>query len=168
MKKDAGFSDCRKYRYWLLRRWDDEPLLNVIGLNPSTADEEKDDPTIRRIMGFARGWKYGGIQMLNLFSYRATDPKDMMRAEDPVGPNHDDLTRFFSKESNTIFCCWGTHGGYLDRDKYVMSMMDVNYFPFCLGTTKAGYPKHPLYLPKKERPVYYAGRYLEQLNKVLR
>ena len=86
MKKDAVFSDCRNYRYALWRIWDDaKPYAMFIGLNPSTADETEDDPTIRRCMNFAKDWGYGGLCMTNLFAYRATIPANMMSAADPVG-----------------------------------------------------------------------------------
>lgn len=91
----AIFSADRLYRYTLTRRWDGRPMMAWIGLNPSTADETEDDPTIRRCTGFAKAWGYGGMVMLNLFAYRATDPKEMMCTaliRDPIGnPRNDEL-----------------------------------------------------------------------------
>lgn len=83
MNKGAKFSDCRKYRYTLWRIWNEsEPCVMFIGHNPSTADEKEDDPTIRRCINYSRDWGYGGLYMVNLFAYRATDPKDLIAATD--------------------------------------------------------------------------------------
>ena len=90
MKTDAKLSECRKYRYALWRTWDEtKPHVMIIGLNPSTADETKDDPTITRCINFAKSWGYGGVCMANLFAYRATEPTVMKGSTDPVGTEND-------------------------------------------------------------------------------
>lgn len=154
LRTSAGFSDDRVYRYWLTRTWDDAtPPLVVIGLNPSTADETQDDPTIRRCIGYARAWGHGGLVMLNLFAFRATDPRDMKRAFDPVGRANDATLRV-ATEGRRVLCAWGAHGTYIDRASVVCEMLATREL-VCLGTTKDGQPKHPLYLRADALPVAY-------------
>ena len=154
MKMGAVFSDCRRYRYSLSRWWHDSlPLLVVIGLNPSTADETQDDPTIRRCIGYARSWGYGGLVMLNLFAYRATSPRDMKAAAEPVGPANDAVLEV-QTAGRTVLCAWGAHGSHLDRARAVRQLL-VGRDLFCLGTTKDRHPKHPLYLRADLTPVPY-------------
>ena len=141
----AEFSPCRTYRYSLTRGWDDTlPCVMFIGLNPSTADETKDDPTIRRCIQFAKDWGFGGLIMANLFAFRATDPKDMKRAADPVGPDNDSWLRELKDRAGLVIAAWGAHGTFAERSEKVLAM-----FPDagCLGKTANGQPKHPLYIP---------------------
>ena len=141
----AEFSPCRTWRYNLWRCWAPEKRMAVfIGLNPSTADEKVDDPTIRRCIGFARQWGCGGIHMLNLFAFRATDPKVMKAATDPVGPDNDATIAAVCVNHRPVVACWGVHGEHLGRADAVLAMVDGLK---CFGLTKDGYPKHPLYLP---------------------
>jgi hypothetical protein len=156
----ATFSPCRTWRYCLWRRWRDHGIFDIadtrvgddnqdvvafIGLNPSTADESEDDPTIRRCIGFAKSWGFGGIAMLNLFAFRATDPKDMKAAIEPVGPWNDEAIRRVTRTCRSTICCWGAHGSYRYRDAHVRSLL-YRKSCYCLGRTNAGHPKHPLYL----------------------
>src|SRR5262245_38555366 len=91
MLRSAVFSPCRKYRYSLTRIWDAErPNVMFVGLNPSTADDQVDDPTVRRCIGFARKWRFGGMIIVNLFAYRSTDPNRLQEILDPVGPENDE------------------------------------------------------------------------------
>ncbi|MFN4249080.1 MAG: DUF1643 domain-containing protein [Flavipsychrobacter sp.] len=150
---DACISKCQQYRYWLSRVWDvEKPLIMYIGLNPSTADAEKDDPTITRMIGFAKGWGYGGMIVTNLFAYRATSPTDMFNAAEPVGIDNDHHIRMQYGKCHTVVFCWGVNGYYKDRNKMVSS-----FFPHaqCFGTTINGYPKHPLYLKSDTQLVKY-------------
>lgn len=141
---DACLSPDRVYRYWLSRVWDESlPHLTVIGLNPSTADETVDDPTIRRCLGYAKSWGLGGLTMLNLFAYRATDPREMKAASDPVGPDNDAFLRLYTE--GVILAAWGAHGAYRGRGDEVRRILS-NRPLHCLGVTNAGQPKHPLYL----------------------
>lgn len=162
---EATFSPCRKYRYTLERAWDEADLFSlpgsrlvVIGLNPSTADETQDDPTIRRCIGFAKRWGYGGLIMLNLFAYRSTCPKAMKREAEPVGPgNNEAISRVTSQTmGGDILVAWGNHGTHRNRDRTAMLEL-IQGTPMCLGVTKQGCPKHPLYLPSD------AGRYSYRL-----
>lgn len=146
----AQFSEDRVYRYALWRIWDEEKAhIMFIGLNPSTADEQNDDPTIRRCIGFARGWGYGGIYMLNLFAYRATNPKEMKEAADPVGPENDHFLEMYAESTGKIVAVWGSPGAYKGRGYDVNQMLaalEINVW--CFGMTKNDEPRHPLYLPK--------------------
>ena len=111
----ATFSECRRYRYSLSRVWEWSDFQAVfVGLNPSTADESNDDPTIRRCIGFAKDWGFGGILMLNLFAFRATKPEDMKLADDPVGPDNDKTLRHWLDQYQGL-ACWGNHGSHLNR-----------------------------------------------------
>ena len=158
IEKTATFSIFRKYRYVLWRWWDQAKQYALfIGLNPSTADETNDDPTIQRCMGFARTWGYGGLCMMNLFAYRATDPKEMMKYPFPIGPENDRRLIQLSRRAGIVIACWGTKGTFQDRSQIVCAMLkDLK----CLGTTKTGQPRHPLYLARniklrqyRERPI---------------
>jgi hypothetical protein len=153
-QKGAIFSDCRLYRYQLWRIWDpSKPYINVIGLNPSTADEVSDDPTIRRCIDFAFRWGYGALYMTNLFAFRATLPKDMKRASDPIGPDNDQWIHKTALNAGKVIAAWGNHGTYLHRDQFVCALVR-NLYCFRI-TSKTAMPEHPLYLPKTVEPVQF-------------
>lgn len=155
MQRGARFSDCRTYRYTLWRVWDDEgPKLNVIGLNPSTADENVDDPTIRRCIAFGKRWGFGRLVMTNLFAYRSTDPRGLATVEDPVGPDNDQWLREQAYDAAYVVAAWGAHPLAVARSKAVRPLLE-RYAVMCLGITRDGAPKHPLYLPKATQPVTY-------------
>jgi len=115
-----------------------------VGLNPSTADEQGDDPTVRRCIGFARKWNFGGLILVNLFAYRSTDPACLLETDDPIGPANDSHILGSARISGRVILAWGTRGTFLDRDQHVLSLLPGAR---CLGTTKDGHPRHPLYLP---------------------
>ena len=143
----------KEYRYTLWRVWEDNRgYVQFIGLNPSTADETLDDPTIRRCVGFAKVWGYGAICMTNIFAFRATQPPDMFVATDPIGPENDFWLSRTAREASLIVAAWGIHGKYLDRNKDVMALIPGMK---CLRFTKGGYPQHPLYIPKNTRLLEY-------------
>lgn len=151
----ATFSPCHRYRYTLFRDIGMQgPQLTVVMLNPSTADAVKDDPTIRRVMGFAKAWGSGSVQVLNLFAIRATDPKVMMADTDPIGPDNDEqLTRELRMaciEKRPILAAWGAHGGHMARDFQVLHKLVSGVDWRCLGRTHGGQPKHPLYVPSSQ------------------
>lgn len=156
----AEFSRCMKYRYSLWRVWDaaDDAFAMFIGLNPSTADHEQDDPTIRRCVSYAKSWGYGGIYMLNLFAFRATDPSDMKAAVDPVGPMNDSRLYDYHDVTGITIAAWGTHGSYQDRGDIVFRMLCNRAALYALRLTKGGHPSHPLYLPKDLGPCPIYGR----------
>lgn len=147
---DATFSECRAYRYVLTREWTEKhQLAAFIGLNPSTADETKDDPTVRRCMGFAQDWGYSGIYMLNLFAFRATKPRDLRMARDPVGPANDAHLVRICTMAHIVIACWGAYGNHMFRSEHVVPLLlSKGVVLRAFGTTKSGEPRHPLYLSK--------------------
>jgi len=146
----AALSPCRRYRYALWRTWDASlPRVMFIGLNPSTADETTDDPTLRRTMDFARRWGYGGVGNGNLFGFRATDPKAMMAAADPVGPDNDAWLRRLADGAGLVVAAWGNHGAFRDRSRAVRDLLPALH---CLKLNASGEPAHPLYQRKDTLP----------------
>ena len=146
INKTANFSTCRKYRYSLSRIWDKQKkFVLFIGLNPSTADEKVDDPTIRRCSGYAQKWGYGGFIMVNLFAYRTTLPSNLKKVKYPVGRNNDKYIVKMSKKADITVAAWGNNGILYRRDKQVLSLVPNL---MCLKVNKSGQPAHPLYLNK--------------------
>ena len=146
INKTANFSSCRKYRYSLSRIWDKQKKFALfIGLNPSTADEEVDDPTIRRCSGYAQKWGYGGFIMVNLFAYRTTLPSNLKKVKYPVGKDNDKYIVKLSKKADITVAAWGNNGNLYRRDKQVLSLIPNL---MCLKVNKSGQPAHPLYLKK--------------------
>jgi hypothetical protein len=144
----AIFSDDRKYRYALWRKWDfRHPCILFIGLNPSRANEHYNDPTITRCIDFAKRWGYGGLYFGNLFAYRSPFPNDLLIPSDPVGVNTDEWLSVMNADSKITVFAWGQwpHQIVRDRAKDVENMFSGTY---CFGYTKNKFPKHPLYLPK--------------------
>jgi len=155
----ATISPDGVYRYHLWRRWTDGPgrFATFIMLNPSTADAEVDDPTIRRCIGFAKAWGMSGMEVLNLYALRATDPKRLRQVPDPVGPGNDEWLRDragrASRNGWPLIAAWGVNAKS-DRVRHVMSFPGMAALT-ALGTTKHGHPKHPLFLPRtSERTVW--------------
>ena len=164
MIKRAIISDCGQYRYLLTRSWAPKHgALFFVMLNPSRADADLDDPTIRRCIGFAQREGKGGILVANLFAFRATKPEDMKRAADPFGPRNDRVLEAVGQKSvqfeSPIICAWGSHGGLLDADKRSIAILRATGAKLlCFGTTDAGMPRHPLYL-KRDQPLEVYSRY---------
>ncbi len=162
LEAGAEFSRDRVYRYRLWRRWTDGPCLMVIGLNPSTADETNDDPTVRRCIGYARRWGFAGLRMLNLFALRSTDPRGLYRADDPLGPRNVASIRRESQATiaadGAVLVAWGNHGQLGNHARRIRDMLARSgVAAACLGLTKIGEPKHPLYLPADATPVPLLG-----------
>lgn len=145
----ASFSSCRRYRYALWRRWGSGRYAMFIGLNPSTADEKLDDPTIRRCRAFAMSWGFDALCMTNLFAYRATEPSDMLAQDDPVGVENDAYLQRLAEDAGVVVAAWGNHGTHLERNKAVMAMIPRLH---ALALTRDGHPGHPLYLPAHLSP----------------
>ena len=143
MKRGARFSRCGQYRYALTREWDPAgSTCAFIGLNPSTADAYRDDPTIRRCIGFAKNWGHGKLLVVNLFAFRATYPADLKAAADPVGPRNNYWLRRLLKDCDIAIAAWGNDGGLGDRDHYLRKLgIELH----SLGVTKEHQPRHPLY-----------------------
>ncbi len=147
------FSPDRDYRYTLKHEWDASlPCIAWIGLNPSTADESKLDPTLRRVKDFSQRWGYGSFIMLNLFAYRATDPEMMKCRDDPVGPYNDGHILTSISHCKQIVVCWGRHGGYAGRGEDVIRKIARIRPISCLNLNKDGTPIHPLYV-KADTPL---------------
>jgi hypothetical protein len=147
----ATFSPCRAYRYTLWRRWEPRcqwsEMVAFVGLNPSTADETEDDPTIRRCIGFAKSWGFGGLVMLNLFALRATDPKVMKAHPQPIGEDNDYIMNCVARSVGGVVACWGNHGGHRNRSGNVLMILRATRKPLWhLGLSNSNHPKHPLYL----------------------
>lgn len=146
--KDAVLSTCGTYRYELRRDWDqDLPWCGWLMLNPSTADASVDDPTIRRCISFAKGWGAGGIIVVNLFALRATKPTALKTHYDPIGSRNDGFIREAAEEAAVMVCAWGAHEMAAKRSQTVLAQLhEVNAPVRCLGVTKSGAPRHPLYV----------------------
>lgn len=154
VNKNATFSDCRKYRYALSRTWDGKKkTVLFIGLNPSTADEKIDDPTIRRCINYAQNWGYGSLLMVNLFAYRATIPTELKNVKNPIGNDNDLHITELLKKADLAVATWGNEGSLLNRDKDVKKIIPNL---MCLKINKSGQPAHPLYQKKDLKLIKYS------------
>jgi hypothetical protein len=145
----AVFSPCHRYRWWLERQWDPQrATLIFIGLNPSRADGLRQDPTLRRLVGFARGWGFGSLEVLNLFAWITASPALLRRSEDPVGATNDDWirARLRARPAPVVWLGWGNQGSWRGRNRQVLALLENGRVSLaCLGHTRAGHPRHPLY-----------------------
>ena len=154
VNKNATFSDCRKYRYALSRTWNGKKkTILFIGLNPSTANEKIDDPTIRRCINYAQNWGYGSLLMVNLFAYRATLPSELKNVKNPIGNDNDLQIIELSKKADIAVAAWGNEGTLLNRDKEVKKILPNL---MCLKINKSGQPSHPLYQKKDLKLIKYS------------
>lgn len=161
----AHFSEDRRHRYTLWRHWRRDALfikpggvryVQFIGLNPSTADEVRNDPTVTRCIAFATAWGYDVMCMTNLFGLRSTHPMVMKAHPDPIGAENNFHLLTTCREAGLVVACWGNHGKHLGRNEEVLKMLEEGCFDVqvqCLGLTGKGHPKHPLYLKKTVLPV---------------
>lgn len=180
--KGASISECGRYRYHLWREWRGvdtphenwrwlgakdgngaelgEPLSCVfVMLNPSTADGNIDDPTVRRCVGFARALKYDRLEIVNLFAYRTKSPRELLALnhdDDPVGARNQDFVRRAAANAGIIICAWGVHGGHIEQNETALGWLD-GHKTFALGLTAERHSRHPLYLPSASRPIPYRG-----------
>lgn len=147
----AIFDRDKNYRYALWKKWNlTKQMIMFIGLNPSTANEYIDDPTIRRVQRFAFDNGYGGFYMMNLFAYISSDPKQLLSCQDPLGKNDEWLNTIYLKTDIIIFC-WGSFQEAKQRAKYITDKFEG----FVLAINKDGSPGHPLYLPKNSSIIKY-------------
>ena len=177
VKTSASFSDGEVYRYSLSRTWDEDKKPCIfVGLNPSTADASKDDPTFRRCVGYAQREGFGGLVMLNIFAYRATNPNELYEVEDPIGRFNQDafmeeiqlLNTDYDREPKgaLVVCAWGGHGTLMNQGEHALGWIEKElwthikgYRIACLGINLNHTPSHPLYL-KKDAPLRdYMGQF---------
>lgn len=173
IKRETIFSPCRRYRYTLWREWGPQhnqrdmfadqaqtlygkhdDYLMIIGLNPSTADEVQDDPTIRRCIQFAKDWGFGALCMTNAFAYRETDPRKMMAWLTPVGEDNNRWLASVGEHAGMILAAWGVFGTHRNRDSQIRDLLCGKLH--CLGQTADGHPRHPLYVRGDTKPQFYA------------
>lgn len=156
----AVIDETGTYRYDLRRQ-----VLGVrvgcatwIMLNPSVASADVDDPTIRRCMRFTADWGYHEMRVVNLFALRATNPKELRTHVDPVGPDNDAAIVEAHRNAHLVIAAWGADTFAVERARHVRAMMAKQRCPMmCLGTTKSGAPRHPLYVPAATQPQFFAG-----------
>jgi len=158
-QSEAVYSDCLQYRYRLARVWHASgKRMAFVMLNPSTATEVQNDPTVERCERRARAMGYGAFQVVNIFAYRATDPTDMRRAADPIGPENDAAILQAAQWADDIICAWGSHGDHLGRGADVeRNLRAAGFALHHLGLTKNGAPKHPLYISYGVGPQIWDG-----------
>lgn len=160
MKRNAVISPCGAYRYSLSRAWSEEHSGAVlwIMLNPSTADGEHDDATVRRCISFSREWGYGGMEVVNLFAYRSTDPSAIPEFyPHAVGPENDAAIASAVGRASIVIAAWGAHPFANLRSRVVTDMVTASRPVHCIGQTKDGRPRHPLYVRSSRRPEVYAS-----------
>jgi hypothetical protein len=146
MNRQAQFSEDGKHRFWLLRSWEQNPkMLLIIGLNPSTADDEKDDPTIRSCIRLATNNGFGGFVMCNLYSFITSDPEILKEnMQDAVRPETDETLKRMIRNTQRTVCAWGKWSFIDERVKEVLQLIKE---PHCFRQNNNGSPAHPLYLP---------------------
>jgi len=150
----ARYSDCETYRYALCRIWDDDaPRVMFVMLNPSKATELSNDPTVGRCEKRARLLGYGAFLVTNLFALRETDPHQMRKHPKPEGPDANVALIDGAGWADMTIAAWGVHGDHRDRHLAVLALFRAQTVPLhVLGLTKAGHPRHPLYLPYRAKP----------------
>lgn len=152
MQRSAQLSRCGRYRYSLSRAWGCGAAVAFIGLNPSTADANEDDPTIRRCVRFAQNWGFDGLLMLNAFAFRSTDPGVLFDAPDPIGPGNDRALRRGCRQASLIIAAWGNHC----PENRLTRILNLTEKPLhCLTRNQNGSPRHPLYVHSATVPVLY-------------
>lgn len=161
-RSEAVYSACENYRYCLTRIWNDAgPRLAYIMLNPSTATEQKNDPTIERCQRRAVALGFGAMRIVNLFAWRETSPEALKKAGEPVGAANDAAIDAAAGWADRVFCAWGVHGSHLGQGAEVARRLaGLGHALECLGTTRAGEPRHPLYVSYGTRPAPFFPRAL--------
>lgn len=153
MNKGAKLSDDRKFRYQLWRIWDDNlPTVAFVGLNPSYADEDINDPTINRCIDFTKRWGYGGFYMINLFAFISTDPNGLSTTSDPIGTKNNENIKEIIGKVDKVICAWGNNGTLNNRHNEVLQLIPN---PYCLKLNSSGQPAHPLYLKSDLTPIAF-------------
>lgn len=149
----AVFSECRQYRYRLWRQWGEQPPAVFVMLNPSTADEIDNDPTVERCERRARAMGYGGLRVANIFALRSTDPHALYGHCDPIGPQNDSAILESVSGAGIVVCAWGGHGSLSGRGQIVRKLLiDAGVTPHYLKLNRDGTPQHPLYIGYGVKP----------------
>ncbi len=152
-QRGATFSPCGRYRTRLWRIWGDQPPAVFCMLNPSTADETSNDPTVERCERRARATGFGGLQVVNLFALRSTDPRALYSEIDPIGPGNDEAILDACAGAGIVVCAWGAHGKFRARGNWVRDLLyDAGARPHVLALNRDGTPKHPLYVGYNVQP----------------
>lgn len=156
---EAIYSGCERYRYALTRTWNTTGTkVHFVMLNPSTATEVQNDPTVERCERRARALGHGAFRVTNIFAWRDTDPRAMRKATDPIGPANDHTILEAVAWANQTICAWGTHGEHRGRGPEMETLLRATGVPlFHLGLSKAGHPKHPLYIAYTQAPTVWAS-----------
>ena len=157
----ALYDGSHRYRYRLTRVWDTERAsVCWVMLNPSRADHSTDDPTIRRVIAFSRDWGYGSATVVNLFAYRTHSPAVLRQASQPVGPHNDRIVADAAETADMVLFAWGNHGRLANPTTRRPRSLEVEALlgdtaTRCLGRTRSGQPRHPLYLKASTVPEPY-------------
>ncbi|HEY9643243.1 MAG TPA: DUF1643 domain-containing protein [Coleofasciculaceae cyanobacterium] len=160
----AVFDRRKRYRYSLSRQWEEDgDRIAFIMLNPSTADDQNNDPTIRRCIRFAQAWGYGSLEVVNLFALRATHPQQLRQVEDPVGVECDRYILQAVRAAESTVIAWGNWGRLQNRDRAVLALLSSANV-HCLGVNQSGQPRHPLYLKATAQPVQFTDMYLDVIK----
>lgn len=148
LENDAVISDCGKYRYLLRRTWDHgKPRALIVMLNPSTADATLDDATIRSCVRLLTGHGYGSMEVVNVYGYRATDPDELAKQADPIGPHNAKTIEAAIHRCDVVICAWGAYPPARQHATAILNAVRAHRPAlYCFGKTKAGAPKHPLYI----------------------
>lgn len=152
MEATAALSPCRLYRYALWRKWADGPQVLFVMLNPSTADESTDDPTIRRCIGFAKAWGFSSLAVGNLFALRTPSPSQLMQNQSPIGDENDRWLHKLQQTATLTIAAWGNNGRLNGRSMSVAQLLSK---PHTLGLTKLAEPRHPLYVHATTKPIQW-------------
>ncbi|PSN19900.1 hypothetical protein C7271_04935 [filamentous cyanobacterium CCP5] len=150
----AHFDPTGVYRYSLERLWEKSgQRLAIVMLNPSQADQHRNDPTLRRCVGLSQNWGFTQLEVVNLFAYRTPHPCQLKQAQDPIGGENDRWLLTAAERADQILLAWGNAGGWLDRDHAVLALLKAYRSKFCcLGQNRTGSPRHPLYVPRDSCP----------------
>lgn len=157
MIKDAYIDDSGEYRYFLSREWggNKNNFVNFIMLNPSTADDKSDDPTIRSCIRLAKSNGYDGFYVTNLFALRATDPRELENNDNRIGKDNDIYIKKYARKCKKIVFAWGNYGSLYNRDKQVLELLNKICKPWCLAINITGQPKHPLFVNRDTKFIPY-------------
>jgi len=159
MIKDAILDKNRKYRYMLKRQWGErnDNFVNFVLLNPSTANETVDDPTIKACVKFSQNLGYDGFYVTNLFAFRTKSPEVLKKSENPIGDENDKYIKRYALKSKLVVIAWGNHGNFLNRNNEVLKILSEIKTPHCLAVTNSGSPKHPLYIKRTTNTKKWLG-----------